>query len=809
MELKTYRIVVLSILFALSLSIVTSFGARSADVFSDVQEGAVKQPEGQAILADSMDYVLDYNSQAGYGSVYDFVNMQDVDSDYARLVEEDIDSGIGVNYAFEKVFGFDNYAFQYLGCDLEVRGYDYTGIGGYFHESIEVCFGESSNGPWTLLGEITAETPTSYSWSIEPQYSYYYIRIASTGDTLDWGSCNEWRVEYMRTRCTDRISYNVGVTIDTAHDSDNLYPYKGAGTNSFYTFTCTARNEEGGYVIRDVRLSGQEEVGIVKWTVRWDPFHTPVFWVSYGVSVALVESECSSSSSGEYRTVNFAIQIKYIHDEVENMDFRLYHSTATSSDEDTYDTISGLDLDVKPDLAFSTAPTMTGRCDTESYPDIHGTVEFADSPTNLKPNPDYAYVYASQTQPSTWTGGQYLDSSGDFNLGVLASGSAGTVNSYDLAIYASSTLNDISNLAGSASTKTDEVVVYDYGVSDSWLNTGAPSTLYSRLKYASDDTEISTGSFTWNGVEMGFNGSFWTNKYTLSYSDPTTIVYDSIAVVTSEGVSSIQSNPSCTITWDRIYVSDYRAFRVSDLVEDYCVDVETQVFVEVRLQYEEEGSWLTDGLVEINGYSASYQSDGWWRISSPISRLSAGIMTFDSVECSGNTPRIDVVNQNLQSTTVRWDAFAVDLSVDDAHVNIGDTVTVWVRVTRAYDGSIFTDSMGTVNLKHPTTLDIPMLYSPVDQMWYAEVIQTSVNQWSYYVSSITDTIEGITAVGRIHFDGIDDYVSCGSDSSLDLTNALTLSTWFYGDGSSWGSGMYLVSKKEAGSLIAPHTTRKY
>jgi len=128
---------------------------------------------------------------------------------------------------------------------------------------------------------------------------------------------------------------------------------------------------------------------------------------------------------------------------------------------------------------------------------------------------DYTYVYASRTQPSTWTGGQYLDASGNFNLGVLASGSVGTVNSYNIAIYASSALNDVSNLAGSASTKTDEIIAYDYGVSDSWLNTGAPETLYSRLKYASDNAEISSGTFTWNGVEMEFNGSYWTNKYTL------------------------------------------------------------------------------------------------------------------------------------------------------------------------------------------------------------------------------------------------------------------------------------------------------
>ncbi len=36
--------------------------------------------------------------------VYDFVNMQDVDSGYARLVEENMDPGIRVNYAIDKSF---------------------------------------------------------------------------------------------------------------------------------------------------------------------------------------------------------------------------------------------------------------------------------------------------------------------------------------------------------------------------------------------------------------------------------------------------------------------------------------------------------------------------------------------------------------------------------------------------------------------------------------------------------------------------------------------------------------------------------
>jgi hypothetical protein len=90
-----------------------------------------------------------------------------------------------------------------------------------------------------------------------------------------------------------------------------------------------------------------------------------------------------------------------------------------------------------------------------------------------------------------------------------------------------------------------------------------------------------------------------------------------------------------------------------------------------------------------------------------------------------------------------------------------------------------------------------MAYSAGNEMWYVDVSQSDLGQFAYYIYSISDSMYGLTTVGRgAHFGGSNGYVNCGSDSSLDLTSSFSLSVWFYGDGSNWGSGMYILAKKD-------------
>ena len=90
-----------------------------------------------------------------------------------------------------------------------------------------------------------------------PEAVYFYIKVQSTGDSGDWGSQNEWRLEYLRVYCEDRKSFNEGVMVNVVHDGDNLYPYKGAGTDDYYEFACSASNEESSTYITRISLTAE------------------------------------------------------------------------------------------------------------------------------------------------------------------------------------------------------------------------------------------------------------------------------------------------------------------------------------------------------------------------------------------------------------------------------------------------------------------------------------------------------------------------------------------------------------------------
>jgi len=138
------------------------------------------EPLGWFAPADTLEYVYYWNDINGYGSVNDFINILDSDSDYAQLIEEDMDELIGVNYGFDRVFQFYGEAWRYQDCELETRGYDYTGVSGYYHEPIKFYYSESFLGPWTELGEMASESSTSYSWTSsisEPPSSLLAVQV--------------------------------------------------------------------------------------------------------------------------------------------------------------------------------------------------------------------------------------------------------------------------------------------------------------------------------------------------------------------------------------------------------------------------------------------------------------------------------------------------------------------------------------------------------------------------------------------------------------------------------------------------------
>ena len=530
----------------------------TAEVLEPIQiEDAPRlAPIDQAILSDSNDYVYWYDEFNGIGDVIDLIDMANPDDDYATLMERDLDPGILTNFKFERVFDFLSSAFLYLDWKLEVRGYDDTGITGYWHENIKFYCSESSLGPWTEIGVLDAETSTSYSWDMEVTNGpYFYVKVESTDQFNDWGSRNEWRIEYLRIKCIDKKSFSDGVRVDIAHDSDNLYPYKGTGTNDFYRFYCSANNEEGSEYIDYIRLFTKSEDSTYMWGVTWDDGSWNLEVWSSGVN--LLTTECYTTSTSQTKTAVFAIQFTYGCDAVSNIDFELYHESNTWSAERTFDTTEGgKDLDQEPALQFSVIPTIPARSDPLSSPLLTGAISFSASGSGVTPHPAHTFVHSVRTTPvpsGEWSGGVSPDSSGSFTIPCLTKGVAGTENTFRIRIYESGALNEYVGLESYVETISEEIVAIEYGANESSIPIDTSTIIFTKLKYFSDDLVITNATVTWNGISLFYNSSTQRWEATLTqHSEPTTIQFDSLIVSTPEGITAIKGTPDFVVHWIRL-----------------------------------------------------------------------------------------------------------------------------------------------------------------------------------------------------------------------------------------------------------------
>jgi len=98
-----------------------------------------------------------------------------------------------------------------------------------------------------------------------------------------------------------------------------------------------------------------------------------------------------------------------------------------------------------------------------------------------------------------------------------------------------------------------------------------------------------------------------------------------------------------------------------------------------------------------------------------------------------------------QTVTVIVDRLKVVLKgASDTRDDIGDTVRVYFKVTREYDGALFDSTKGTVYINGTAAT-----WNSVNKYWYIDVSQSTVGAWKYVVSSITDNEYGITTINDV------------------------------------------------------------
>jgi len=280
----------------------------------------------------------------------------------------------------------------------------------------------------------------------------------------------------------------------------------------------------------------------------------------------------------------------------------------------------------------------------------------------------------------------------------------------------------------------DQIVVVYYVVLDARVDISTPVLINFSLEYKYDNSPVSDGTVTLNGLSATHQGSgIW--QVSQSRSTVQNVIYNNVQCSGNlYGINNVDQNTqSISIIWDQITVRSYS-------VSDSRVNINDTVNIDLIIEYEYDDSRVTTGTVTINGYSATHQSLGVWRITQ--SRSSVQGVLYNSVLCSGNSYGITSVNQNSQSQLVIWDQITVrGYLVTDDRDNVGDTIVITVELEYEYDDSDVTTGSVTVN-------SISFTYTGSLGRWSASRMQSDVTDETYDSVVVAGNAYGITEVNQ-------------------------------------------------------------
>ncbi|MHA1636018.1 MAG: hypothetical protein ACTSUZ_15820, partial [Candidatus Thorarchaeota archaeon] len=216
------------------------------------------------------------------------------------------------------------------------------------------------------------------------------------------------------------------------------------------------------------------------------------------------------------------------------------------------------------------------------------------------------------------------------------------------------------------------------------------------------------------------------------------------------------------------FISD-RIEVVSYSVSDARTNVNSDVQIDVTLEYNFDGNPVTTGNVQINGQNAAHIANGVWR----LTKLQSTVMdeTFDFVEVDSDTYGITVAAQNSMETTVIWDTLEITiLGPTDSRIIVGANATgisisaVYSFDGIPYDGTLVLNSStftyGTVGMRGYTVasasgdtyaISVIGLNDVTSCIWNGLIVLIS-NPMDGRIN-IGDTAIGITANATYSYDG--------------------------------------------------------
>ena len=469
--------------------------------------------------------------------------------------------------------------------------------------------------------------------------------------------------------------------------------------------------------------------------------------------------------------------------------------------------IASVSLNSDPTITSASSPDLK---DTDNMYGMDGYYSFsvvvndADGATDI----DKVYLQAKSGETVRWevratsltgtpsfsiqTGSGIIDQSGstwseDGNAGtatfeVRAEFDHPGLADLELAVY----VEDASAAsAGFTDMQTDyfdvinRLVTDSFAVSDSRHSTGGTVTFSGNVRYSttvSGDTASSyypaDGLFT--GVDIHdsthsikandlsiVNGAFSTSSAFIPSLPTLTNYHVYLNLAPDFTDMDAPDGDTVAVISDRVEVQSYS-------VADSRININDNVELNVTLQYEYDGSEVTDGTITMNGESASHLGGGIWQTTA--SKSTVQLIAFNNVQASGNEHGITSENQNSQVQNVIWDRIQLAASsVSDARCDINDEEYFEATLIYDYDNALVTD--GTL------TIEAASAVHQGSGVWRVTMTKSVVIQIYYNVMVPAGNAHAITTVDwnskekYITWDRLEPHSFAVDDSNIDIGGA--------------------------------------
>ncbi|MFW9963398.1 MAG: hypothetical protein ACFFCX_07535 [Candidatus Sifarchaeia archaeon] len=257
--------------------------------------------------------------------------------------------------------------------------------------------------------------------------------------------------------------------------------------------------------------------------------------------------------------------------------------------------------------------------------------------------------------------------------------------------------------ASDSSIIWDQILVVAYSADDSRININTASSCHVTLIFDFDDSFVSDGTISINGLGAVYSGSNGVWNFGDTKNTAQLVTYNSVAASANvHGITSVnQNSQTLGVIWDSL--------TITITVLDSRINIGTVASVVPTAIYDYD-STAYDGTLQLND--------------TILQQGTPGARGYTVVTASGDSLGITIIRQNMEVSCI-WDSLIVTITVGDSRINVGDTASVSATAIYAFDSTSFD---GTLTLNDTI------------------IQQVSVGDRAYTVDSVSGDSYGITAI---------------------------------------------------------------